>query len=229
LLQSAELFLYLYTMEVMEKGNAKDQEEKELYAKINKETGLSKEQVKNMEVKQLNSYLKSQNIPKNIKSDIGVLRRRLRNRNYARTKREKDDSSSSKLEKAILEMEKRIEEYENVTKNNVETVTDIALEKTYPKLLPKAKKYINQEILGEDRENLIHHINEIERIRKWRSEAKEYSNKIEKLQEKARFTAVSSNSSLVLEGGAILENVETGSRNPELQDCQNNKDLTTVN
>ena len=69
----------------------------------------------------------------------------------------------------------------------------------------------------------------IERIRKWRSEAKEYSNKIEKLQEKARFTAVSSNSSLVLEGGAILENVETGSRIPELQDCQNNKDLTTVN
>ena len=60
----------------------------------------------------------------------------------------------------------------------------------------------------------------IERIRKWRSEAKEYSNKIEKLQEKARFTAVSSNSSLVLEGGAILENIETGSRNPELQDCQ---------
>ena len=135
----------------------------QLYAKINKETGLSKEQVKNMEVKQLNSYLKSQNIPKNIKSDIGVLRRRLRNRNYARTKREKDDSSSSKLEKAILEMEKRIEEYENVTKNNVETVTDIALEKTYPKLLPKAIKLINQEILGEDRENLIHHFNEIER------------------------------------------------------------------
>ena len=116
-----------------------------------------------MEVKQLNSYLKSQNIPKNIKSDIGVLRRRLRNRNYARTKREKDDSSSSKLEKAILEMEKRIEEYENVTKNNVETVTDIALEKTYPKLLPKAIKLINQEILGEDTENLIHSVNEIER------------------------------------------------------------------
>ena len=91
------------------------------------------------------------------------MRRRLRNRNYARTKREKDDSSSSKLEKAILEMEKRIEEYENVTKNNVETVTDIALEKTYPELLPKAKYYINQEILGEDRENLIHHFNEIER------------------------------------------------------------------
>ena len=40
---------------------------------------------------------------------------------------------------------------------------------------------------------------------------------------------MSSNSSLVLEGGAILENIETGSRNPELQDCQNNKDLTTIN
>ena len=69
----------------------------------------------------------------------------------------------------------------------------------------------------------------IERIRKWRSEAKHYSNKITKLQENSKFTPVSSNSSLVLEGGAILENVETGSRIPELQDCQNNKDLTTVN
>ena len=116
-----------------------------------------------MELKQLNSYFKSQKIPKVIKSDIGVLRRRLRNRNYARTKREKDDSSSSKLQKAILALKRRIEENENAIENYVETVTDIALEKTYPKLLPKAKYYINQEILGEDRENLIHHFNEIER------------------------------------------------------------------
>ena len=134
-----------------------------MYAKINKETGLSKEQVKNMEVKQLNSYLKSQKIPKNIKSDIGVLRRRLRNRNYARTKREKDDSSSSKLQKAILELKQRHEEHENAIENYVDTVTDIALEKTYPELLPTAKYYINQETLGEDRENLIHTVNEIER------------------------------------------------------------------
>ena len=69
----------------------------------------------------------------------------------------------------------------------------------------------------------------IERIRKWRSEAKDYSNKITKLQENSKFTPVSSNSLLVLGGGAILENVETGPRIPELQDCQNNKDLTTVN
>ena len=131
-----------------------------MYAKINKETGLSKEQVKNMEVKQLNSYLKSQKIPKDIKSDIGVLRRRLRNRNYARTKREKDDSSSSKLQKAILELKQRHEEHENAIENYVDTVTDIALEKTYPELLPKAKYYINQETLGEDRENLIHTVNE---------------------------------------------------------------------
>ena len=135
----------------------------QLYATINKETGLSKEQVKNMEMKQLNSYLKAKNIPKDIKRDIGVLRRRLRNRKYARTKREKDDSSSSKLEKAILELEKSIEEHENVIKNIVIPVTDVALEKTYPELLPTAKYYINQEVLGEDRENLIHSVNEIER------------------------------------------------------------------
>ena len=59
----------------------------------------------------------------------------------------------------------------------------------------------------------------IERIQKWRSEAKNYSSKIEKIQkleEKDKFTAaVSSNSSLVLGGGAILENIETGSRIPE--------------
>ena len=132
----------------------------QLYAKINKETGLSKEQVKNMEVKQLNSYLKSQNIPKNIKSDIGVLRRRLRNRNYARTKREKDDTSSSKLQKAILELKRRIEENELAIENYVETVIDVALEKSYPELLLIAKDYINQETLGEDRENLIHTVNE---------------------------------------------------------------------
>ena len=62
----------------------------------------------------------------------------------------------------------------------------------------------------------------IERIQKWRSEAKNYSSKIEKIQkleEKDKFTAaVSSNSSLVLGGGAILENIETGSGIPELQD-----------
>ena len=59
----------------------------------------------------------------------------------------------------------------------------------------------------------------IERIQKWRSEAKNYSSKIEKLEEKDKFTAaVSSNSSLVLGGGAILENIETGSGIPELQD-----------
>ena len=134
-----------------------------MYAKINKETGLSKEEVKSMEVKQLNSYLKSQKIPKEIKSDIGVLRRRLRNRNYARTKREKDDSSSLKLQKAMLELEQRIEENENAIEIYAKTVTDVALEKTYPELLPKAKYYMNQETLGEDRENLIHHVNEIER------------------------------------------------------------------
>ena len=116
-----------------------------------------------MDMKQLNSYLKAKNIPKDIKSDISVLRRRLRNQNYARTKRVKDDSSSSKLEKAILELEKRIEEHENVIENINEMVTDVALEKTYPELLPTAKYYINQEVLGEDRENLIHHVNEIER------------------------------------------------------------------
>ena len=66
----------------------------------------------------------------------------------------------------------------------------------------------------------------IERIRKQRSESKHCSNKITKLQENSKFTPVSSNSSLVLEVGAILENV---SRIPELQDCQNNKDLATVN
>ena len=119
--------------------------------------------MKNMEMKQLNSYLKAKNIPKDIKRDIGVLRRRLRNRKYARTKREKDDSSSSKLEKAILELEKSIEEHENVIKNIVIPVTDVALEKTYTELLPTAKDYINQEVLGEDRENLIHSVNEIER------------------------------------------------------------------
>ena len=135
----------------------------QLYGKINKETGLSKEQVKNMDMKQLNSYLKAKNIPKDIKSDISVLRRRLRNQNYARTKRVKDDSSSSKLEKAILELEKKIEEHENVIENINEMVTDVALEKTYPELLPNAKYCINQEVLGEDRENLIHHVNEIER------------------------------------------------------------------
>jgi hypothetical protein len=64
----------------------------------------------------------------------------------------------------------------------------------------------------------------IERIRKWRSEAKYYSNSITKLQENSKFTPVSSNSSLVLGGGAILENIETGPRIPELQHCQNNKD-----
>ena len=69
----------------------------------------------------------------------------------------------------------------------------------------------------------------IERIRKWRSESKHCSIKITKLQENSKFTPVSSNSSLVLEGGAILENVETVSRIPELQDCQNIKDLATVN
>ena len=37
---------------------------------------------------------------------------------------------------------------------------DVALEKSYPELLPIAKCYINQEILGEDRENLIHTVNE---------------------------------------------------------------------
>ena len=116
-----------------------------------------------MEVKQLNSYLKSQKIPKEIKSDIGVLRRRLRNRNYARTKREKDDSSSLKLQKAMLELEQRIEENENAIEIYAKTVTDVALEKTYPELLPKAKYYMNQETLGEDRENLIHSVNEMER------------------------------------------------------------------
>ena len=131
----------------------------QLYAKINKETGLSKEQVKNMEVKQLNSYLKSQKIPKDIKSDIGVLRRRLRNRNYARTKREKDDSSSSKLQKAILELKRRIEENELAIENYVETVIDVALEKSYQNIA-KINDYINQETLGEDRENLIHTVNE---------------------------------------------------------------------
>ena len=135
----------------------------QLCAKINKETGLSEEQVKNMEMKQLNSYLKAKNIPKDIKRDIGVLRRRLRNRKYARTKREKDDSSSSKLEKAILELEKSIEEHEKVIENNVKPVIDVALEKTYPELLPNANFYINQEILGEDTENLIHSVNEIEK------------------------------------------------------------------
>ena len=62
----------------------------------------------------------------------------------------------------------------------------------------------------------------IERIQKWRSETKNYSSKIEKnqkLEEKDKFTAaVSSNSSLVLGGGAILENIETESGIPELQD-----------
>ena len=62
----------------------------------------------------------------------------------------------------------------------------------------------------------------IERIQKWRSEAKNYSSKIEKIQkleEKDKFTAaVSSKSFLVLGGGAILENIETGSGIPELQD-----------
>ena len=62
----------------------------------------------------------------------------------------------------------------------------------------------------------------IERIQKWRSEAKNYSSKIEKnqkLEEKDKITAaVSSNSSLVLGGGAILENIETESGIPELQD-----------
>ena len=63
----------------------------------------------------------------------------------------------------------------------------------------------------------------IERIQKWRSEAKNYSSKIEKknqtLEEKDKFTeAVSSNFSLVLGGGAILENIETESGIPELQD-----------
>ena len=42
----------------------------QLYEKINKETGLSKEQVKSMELKQLNSYFKSQNFSKDIISDI---------------------------------------------------------------------------------------------------------------------------------------------------------------
>ena len=62
----------------------------------------------------------------------------------------------------------------------------------------------------------------IERIQKWRSEAKNYSSKIkknQKLEEKDKITAaVSSNSSLVLGGGAILENIETESGIPELQD-----------
>ena len=116
-----------------------------------------------MGMKQLNSYLKAKNLPKDIKRDIGVLRRRLRNRNYARTKREKDDSSSSKLEKAILELEKSIGEHEKVIENNVKPVIDVALEKIYPELLPNANFYINQEILGEDTENLVHSVNEIER------------------------------------------------------------------
>ena len=73
----------------------------------------------------------------------------------------------------------------------------------------------------------------IERIRKWRSEAKNYSSKIEKiqkLQEKEKFTAaVSSNSTLVLGGGAILENIDTGFGIPEPQDCQNSeRNLTSV-
>ena len=116
-----------------------------------------------MNMKQLNSYLKSNNIPKNIKSEISYLRRRLKNRKYSRTKRENDNSSCLKLEKPILELEKRIEGYENFTENNVKPVIDIALEKTYPESLPAAKYYIDQEILGEEREVLIHSVNEIER------------------------------------------------------------------
>ena len=46
----------------------------------------------------------------------------------------------------------------------MKTVIDVALEKSYPELLPIAKETIkqssNQETLGEDRENLIHTVNE---------------------------------------------------------------------
>ena len=101
--------------------------------------------------------------PQTIKSEISYLRRRLKNRKYSRTKRENDNSSCLKLEKPILELEKRIEGYENFTENNVKPVIDIALEKTYPESLPAAKYYIDQEILGEEREVLIHSVNEIER------------------------------------------------------------------
>ena len=109
-----------------------------------------------MKVKELNSYLKSQKIPKDLKSDIGILRRKLRNRNYAKTKREKDDKKSSELEQAILKFQQSIAENENAIENYVRAVIDVQLEKTYQILLPKAKYYINQEILGSDRENLIH-------------------------------------------------------------------------
>ena len=67
--------------------------------------------------------------------------------------------------------------------------------------------------------NLFVQVNEVEKIRKWRSEAKELSNNFSKIQDNMSYTI--SNSALVLKGGAILENIDS-----EVSTNQENHDNT---
>merc|ERR1712223_865995 len=69
--------------------NKKNDEEEKLYQKITEHTGLSKSQVARMPIKELNSFLKTNNCSDKIKDDVKILRRTLRNRGYAKKRRNK--------------------------------------------------------------------------------------------------------------------------------------------
>ena len=133
---------------------------------------MSKLQIKEMPVKQLNAFLKQKKCSKEIKTYIQTLRRRYRSREYSKTKQEKDDKEILEVEKANEELSQKIEEFEKELDLYKKTVIDTALEK-YMALLPHAEYYIIHEQFKEERQNLIYHANELEKLRKWRLKDKE--------------------------------------------------------
>ena len=144
----------------------------QLYEKIKDATGLSKLQIKEMPVKPLNAFLKQRQCSKEIKAYIQTLRRRYRSRDYSKTKQEKDDKEILEAEKANEELSQKIEEFEKELDLYKKTVIDVALEK-YMALLPHAEYYIIHEEFKEERNNLVYHANELEKLRKWRLKDKE--------------------------------------------------------
>ena len=133
---------------------------------------MSKLQIKEMPVKPLNAFLKQRQCSKEIKAYIQTLRRRYRSRDYSKTKQEKDDKEILEAEKANEELSQKIEEFEKELDLYKKTVIDVALEK-YMALLPHAEYYIIHEEFKEERNNLVYHANELEKLRKWRLKEKE--------------------------------------------------------
>ena len=136
-----------------------------------------------MPIKDLNSFLKSKKCSDKIKDDIKTIRRRLRNRGYAKKIREKKDEEEDWYQEKVKEKNKAIlSTLKEIREGNKEMLIYI---NKYKRLCQETDiceqvnmnyNIMSPEEFRQETENLQYHISECSKLDKCQSEGKQHLN-----------------------------------------------------